>query len=149
MKKRLFSFLIMVITLIALIAFGIPNIKENSKAGMEFNGGFDILYEIKTEDDELSKGDLAKTAAEGIEKRLDIANIIDPIVSVEGNKYVRVTVSASSQIVADEIREVIENNAEITFRDFEDNLKATGEEILKDVTAKNMKIFREKMLVLV
>lgn len=135
MKKRIFSFVVMVITLIALIAFGAPTIKNNSKAGMEFNGGFDILYEIKTEDKALSKKDLAETAAEGIEKRLDISNIIDPIVSVEGDKYVRVTVSASSQIIADEIRDVIENNAEITFRDYQDNLLATGEEILETVGA--------------
>ena len=57
---------------------------------------------------------------------MDIANTIDPIVSIEGDKYVRVTVSASSQIVADDIRSVIENNAEISFRDFENNLLATG-----------------------
>ena len=94
MKKRVFSFVIMLVTLVAVIAFGAPNIKNNSKPGMEFNGGFDILYSINTEDDELSKKELAKTAAEGIEKRLDIANIIDPIVSVESNEYVRVTVSA-------------------------------------------------------
>lgn len=135
MKKRVFSFVIMLVTLVAVIAFGAPNIKNNSKPGMEFNGGFDILYSINTEDDELSKKELAETAAEGIEKRLDIANIIDPIVSVESNEYVRVTVSASSQIVADEIRDVIETNAEISFRDFENNLLATGEEILKDVGA--------------
>ena len=88
MKKRVFSFVIMLVTLVAIIAFGAPNIKNNSKPGMEFNGGFDILYTIKTEDTALSKKELAKTAAEGIEKRLDIANIIDPIVSVESNEYV-------------------------------------------------------------
>jgi SecD/SecF fusion protein len=125
----------MLVTLVAIIAFGSPNIKNNSKAGMEFNGGFDILYEVTGEDSKLSDKDLAKTAAEGIEKRLDIANTIDPIVSVEGNKYVRVTVSASSQLVADDIRNTIENNAEISFRDFENNLLATGEEILEDIGA--------------
>ena len=135
MKKRIFSFVIMLVTLIAVISFGIPTIKNNAKTGMEFNGGFDIYYEVNSEDRSMSNKELANTAAEGIEKRLDIANIIDPIVSVEGNKYVRVTVSASSQIVADDIRSVIENNAEISFRDFENNLLATGEEILEDVGA--------------
>ena len=135
MKKRVFSFVIMLVTLVAVIAFGAPNIIDNGKTGMEFNGGFDILYEIKSNDKELSSKSLAKIASEGIEKRLDIANTIDPIVSVEGDKYVRVTVSASSQIVADDIRSVIENNAEISFRDFENNLLATGEEILEDVGA--------------
>ena len=80
MKKRVFSFVIMLVTLVAVIAFGSPNIKNNSKTGMEFNGGFDILYEVKTDDKKLSNKDLAKTAAEGIEKRLDIANTIDPVV---------------------------------------------------------------------
>lgn len=135
MKKRVFSFVIILVTLFAVIAFGAPSIKNNSKTGMEFNGGFDILYEITSEDEDLSNKNLAKTAAEGIEKRLDIANTIDPIVSVEGDKYVRVTVSASNQIIADDIRSIIENNAEISFRDFENNLLATGEEILKDVGA--------------
>lgn len=135
MKKRVFSFVIILVTLIAVIAFGVPNIKNNSRAGMEFNGGFDILYEITSNDEDMSNKNLAKTAAEGIEKRLDIANTIDPIVSVEGNKYVRVTVSASNQIIADDIRSIIENNAEISFRDFENNLLATGDEILKDVGA--------------
>jgi len=135
MKKRVFSFVIMLVTLVAVIAFGSPNIKNNSKTGMEFNGGFDILYKIESDDKKLSDKDLAKTAAEGIERRLDIANTIDPIVSVEGDKYVRVTVSASTQIIADEIRGVIENNAEISFRDVDNNLLATGEEILEDVGA--------------
>ncbi len=135
MKKRVFSFIVMLVTLVAVIAFGAPNIKNNSKTGMEFNGGFDILYKINSEDESISNKELAKTAAEGIEKRLDIANTIDPIVSVEGGEYVRVTVSASNQIVADEIRDVIENNAEISFRDFENNLLATGDQILKDVGA--------------
>lgn len=135
MKKRIFSFVIMLVTMVALIAFGAPSIKNNTKIGMEYNGGFDILYEVKTDNDELSTKNLVKTAAEGIEKRLDISNVLDPIVSVEGNKYVRVTVSSSNQIVADEIRETIESSAEISFRDFENNLLATGEEILKDVGA--------------
>ncbi len=135
MKKKIFSFVIMVVTLITLIVIGSPNIKNTAKTGMEFNGGFDILYEIKSEDEGLEKKELAKTAAEGIKKRLDISNIIDPIVSTEGNNYVRVTVSASNQIIADEIREVIENNAEISFRDYQNNLLATGEEILEEVGA--------------
>lgn len=135
MKKRIFSFIVMVITLVALIAFGVPNIKNNAKTGMEFNGGFDILYEINTDNEDLSNSELVKMAAEGIEKRLDIANVIDPIVSIEGNKYIRVTVSSSSQIVADEIRDVIETSAEISFRCYKDLLLATGDEVLKDVGA--------------
>lgn len=136
MKKRIFSFLIVVvITVFALVSFGVPTIIENSKIGMEYNAGFDILYEINTENEELSKKDLADIAAGGIEKRLDIANVIDPIVSIEGEKYVRVTVSASSQIIADNIRDIIESGSDITFRDVNNNLKATGEELLAEVGA--------------
>lgn len=135
MKKRVFSFIVMIITLVALIAFGAPNIKNNAKTGMEFNGGFDILYEINTDNEDLSNSELVEMAAEGIEKRLDIANVIDPIVSVEGNRFIRVTVSSSSQIVADEIRDVIETSAEISFRCYKDLLLATGDEVLKDVGA--------------
>lgn len=136
MKKRIFSFLIVVVIAVAaLVSFGVPTIVKNSKIGMEYNAGFDILYEINTENEELSKKDLADIAAGGIEKRLDIANVIDPIVSIEGEKYVRVTVSASSQIVADDIRDVIESGSDITFRDANNNLKATGEELLDEVGA--------------
>jgi SecD/SecF fusion protein len=133
MKKRVFSFVIMLVTLVAVIAFGAPNIKNNSKSGMEFNGGFDILYKINSDDENLSTKDLAKTAAEGIEKRLDIANTIDPIVSVENNEYVRVTVSASNQIVADEIRDIIENSAEITNRKTGESKMISIDELRKEI----------------
>ena len=63
MKKRLFSFIIILVTLIAIIAFGTPSIKNNSKTGMEFNGGFDILYEITSDDKDMSNKDLAQIAA--------------------------------------------------------------------------------------
>lgn len=136
MKKRIFSFLIVVVIAVtALISFGVPTIIENGKVGMEYNGGFDILYEIKTDSEALSKKDLAETAAGGIERRLDIANVIDPIVSIEGDKFVRVTVSASSQMIADDIRDIIESGSDITFRDTQNNLKATGEELLDTVGA--------------
>lgn len=136
MKKKIFSFLIVVVIAVAaLISFGIPTIIENGKIGMEYNGGFDILYEVKSDTDALSNKELVETAAGGIEKRLDVASVIDPIVSVEGEKYIRVTVSSSSQIVSDEIRDIVESGSEITFRDTSNNLKATGEEILDEVGA--------------
>lgn len=136
MKKRIFSFvIIVVIAVAALISFGVPTIIEKGKVGMEYNGGFDILYEVKTNASELDDKNLANAAKQGIEKRLDISNVLDPVISVEGEKYVRVTVSASNQLVADDIREIIESSSEITFRDASNNLMATGEEILEDVGA--------------
>lgn len=135
MKKKIFSFVVLVITLIALVAFSVPTIKDKTVLGMEYNGGFDILYEVESENDELDNKELVKTASEAIEKRLDIANVINPTVSKEGNKYIRVTVSSSNQILSDNIRNIIESDTEITFRDTENTLLATGEELLSDVGA--------------
>ena len=54
---------------------------------MDFKGGFEILYEINPlEGSELAAKDLTKAASEGILKRLENANIINPLVEKRRRK---------------------------------------------------------------
>lgn len=134
--RRIYAFIIMIITLTTLIVVRIPGLDQDKNLGMDYRGGFEVLYEIVPgKDSEMSARELASAAEAGISRRLEIANVVSYSVSKEGGKYIRVSVATPSVNDANEIKEVIEANSEITFRDQNNNLLATGAELLEEVAA--------------
>lgn len=136
MRRRVYAFILMVLTLIALVCVGVPSLNQNKNLGMDYKGGFEILYEITPKEGSgIEPSKIAKAAAEGISKRLEIADAPGSNVQIEGNNFIRVGVITSSMNEANEIKEVIEKNSEISFRDTENNLLALGKDILKEEAA--------------
>lgn len=134
--RRIYAFIIMVFTLVAIVFTTAPSINQDKNLGMDFKGGFEILYEINPlEGSELAAKDLTKAASEGILKRLENANIINPLVEKEGEKFIRVSVATASLVEANRIKKIIEEKSEISFRDYQNNLLATSEQILKEKAA--------------
>lgn len=135
--RKIFAYVVMTVTLIATMIFFVPSIRDNTHFAMEYTGGFEVLYKAKSSMKDVSDNEIAKTISDGMNKMLDINGITDSIITVEDGKYIRANVTSKNQIISDEIREAIQNNEsyEITFRDAEDNLLATGDQILKEVGA--------------
>ncbi len=136
--RRLFAFITLAITLIGVAVVGIPTIKDTTKSGTEFDGGYSILYHV-TDIDGLSyrgnalKNNMAK-ATKNINTRLNALNISYPEVSTEGNDYIRVTVPKSEESQLSTIRYALANNSKITVRDADDNLLAKGEDVFSKLT---------------
>lgn len=135
--RKIFAYVVMTITLIATMVFCIPTIRENTHFAMEYTGGFEVLYKAKSSMKEVNDNEIASTISDGMNKMLDINGIRDSIITVEDGNYIRANVTSKNQIISDEIRDIIQNNEsyEITFRDAEDKLLATGDQILKEVGA--------------
>ena len=135
--RKIFAYIVTVVTLIAMMVFFVPGIKENTKFAMEYTGGFEVLYKTKSQTDEVNDNVIAQTISDGMNKILDINGINDAIVTVEDGNYIRANVTSKNQIISDEIRDLIQNSNsyEISFRDAQDNLLATGDQILKTVGA--------------
>lgn len=131
--RKIFAYVLTVVTLVAMMVFFIPNIKENTKFAMEYTGGFEVLYEVKSSMKDIKDNTVAQTISDGMNKILDINGISNSIITVEDGNYIRVNVTSNNQLISDEIRNLIQNNEsyEISFRDASDNLLATGKEILK------------------
>ena len=108
--RRILSFLSMAVTLLAIVFFGVPSVMEDPNLGLEFKGGYEIVYEV-TDKDGNSSNDVANAAAEVIATRIDIAGVRNPNISIEGSngEFIRVAIASSDD---EELTEVILNHTE-------------------------------------
>lgn len=135
--RKIFAYIVSLLTIAMSIALCVPSIVDSSKFAMEYTGGFEVLYKVTSETKDVKNSDVAKTISDGMTKMLDINEISDTIITVENGNYIRVNVTSKSQIISDQIREVLQNKEsyEISFRDSKNQLLATGDEILKSIGA--------------
>lgn len=127
--RRIVAFVIFAVTLFTLAVINTPYIVQNANLGVEFKGGYEIAYEVasKEEGDQLSEtkiAELTEAAADVIVTRLDITGVKNPIVTVEDGmntkKQIRVTVGAVKYSEFKDIKDVIESDVELSFRDIND-----------------------------
>ena len=133
--RRIYAFVVLIMTLLASALLTFPSLQANMIPGIEFKGGFEILYEIAPKagsNSNVTLEDLVASAAETIVRRVDIAGVKNPQVAIEGDNRVRVTVAASSEEAAQSIRDLIESDADISFRDINDEDLTGGLQLLED-----------------
>ncbi len=132
--RRLLSFISMVFTILAIVFFTLPSVK-NPNLGIEFKGGYEIVYDISKKDD----FDLPaiEDIADVIAGRIDIAGVKNPQVSVENTpgddsaSHIRVCVSSKNTTELAEVLTLIESDTEITFTDSSGNFLMDGS-VLKE-----------------
>ena len=73
--RRLLSFFSMVFTILAVLFFTLPSIK-NPNLGIEFKGGYEVVYEISEKDD--AELPALEDIADVIAQRIDIAGVKNP-----------------------------------------------------------------------
>ncbi len=101
MKKSILA-LILIVFLSSLIAFTTPTLLQNTRIGLEFKGGYEILYVAQSIEPgkPLRKEALLKTA-QILGDRANTLGVAEPDVMVEGNDQIRVKlagVSSSEQV---------------------------------------------------
>src|SRR5690554_2740400 len=84
--RRLFAFIVMGITLLSIAFINIPGIRNNMQQGIEFKGGFEILYQVLdrngNEYSSNEKSSAVSAASDVIINRIDIAGVKNPLVTV-------------------------------------------------------------------
>ena len=134
--RRFIAFIILGITLMTMSVINIPSIGDNMNQGIEFKGGFEILYQVLDQNgSEYTDNEVASAvsaAAEVISSRIDIAGVKNPLITIEGRDSIRVTVASRSEQETRSIRDLLTSNAEITFRDVNDRLLATADQLLEE-----------------
>ncbi len=134
--RRFFAFIVLAIAVLTMSISNISSISENMNQGIEFKGGFEILYQVLDVDGgefaEKDKASATAAAAEVVSSRIDIAGVKNPQISIEGNDNVRVTIASKNEAETNAIRSLLTSNAEITFRDVNDTLLASASQLLQD-----------------
>lgn len=135
--RKIFAYVVTMVTLLAVMVFFVPSVKESTNFAMEYTGGFEVLYKTTSSMRNVKDKAVADTISDGMNKILDINGVTGAIITVEDGNYIRANVTSNNQIISDEIRDLIQNpdSFEITFRDAEDNELAKGKDILEKVAA--------------
>lgn len=126
--SKFLIFAIIVIALATLVGTGTGKVTQNITLGLDLQGGFEILYEVKPIDSKQKvTPELLKATASMIEKRVNIGGVAEPDISVEGKNRIRVKLAGVKD--QDRMRELIGKQAYLTFRDESGKILMDGRDL--------------------
>lgn len=119
-----YSVLMIIITALAL--FMIPGIFSSLKYGLDLQGGFEVLYEVSSlnENERLDESMLNNTR-KNLLRRIDTLGVSEPVIEIEGDNRIRVQLAGVTD--QDTAREVLAKPAVLSFRDSSNNLLMTSD----------------------
>jgi preprotein translocase subunit SecD len=127
-KGRIITFFIVVAALAALIAYTVADTTKNIKLGLDLQGGFEVLYEVDpAKDDQEINSKTLDATVEAILSRINVLGVSEPNVTIEGEDRIRVQLAGIED--QNQARELLSTQAELTFRDVDDNLMLDGSDL--------------------
>ncbi len=127
-KSRIVTFMVFIIAFTSVMVLTTSNILSNIKLGLDLQGGFEILYEVKPakEGQKIDEAALSATA-EALDKRVNILGVSEPNIQIEGNNRIRVQLAGVED--QNEAREILSTEANLSFRDANDRLMMDGTDL--------------------
>ncbi|WP_208590321.1 protein translocase subunit SecDF [Gracilibacillus suaedae] len=134
-RGRIVAFFLIVLILGATIGTTYTDIANKIKLGLDLQGGFEVLYEVKPLDDEGQEVDrtVLESTVATLERRVDAIGISEPSFNIEEPNRIRVQLAGVED--QDEAREMLATTAELSFRDVNDKKYLDGSDI-KEGSAK-------------
>lgn len=126
-RSRIVAFLLLVITIFSLIGTTSEGIVKDIKLGLDLQGGFEVLYEVKPEGGKTVTTDILNSTVDALERRVDALGVNEPNISIEGEDRVRVQLAGVKN--QSEAREMLSTQAKLSFRDFNDKEMMTGKDL--------------------
>ena len=127
MKKKNFIIGTIIVLAVAFVCcYFIKPLINKINFGLDLQGGFEVLYEVKPLDDseELTQEMLYSTY-KAILKRIDVLGVSEPEITIEGDNRIRIKLAGITN--AEEARNTISSTAVLSFRDYNDNLLMTSD----------------------
>lgn len=127
-KSRIMAFIIFIVVMGAVMGTTTTNILNNIKLGLDLQGGFEVLYEVKPakKGQEIDQDVLASTA-EALDRRINVLGVSEPIIQIEGEDRIRVQLAGVED--QNEAREILSTEANLTFRDANDKIMMDGTDL--------------------
>ncbi len=128
MKEKKFKVIketIFVSLIFILMAVLVIPIFNSLNYGLDLQGGFEVLYEVKSIDGKKVTKDMVTNTYKTLAKRIDEFGVSEPVITVEGDNKIRVQLAGVTN--AEKARESLSKVANLTFRDVDDNLLMTSD----------------------
>ncbi|WP_203246816.1 protein translocase subunit SecDF [Sporosarcina beigongshangi] len=134
-RGRIVAFLLLLVIFASTIGSTTSPILNKVKLGLDLQGGFEVLYEVqelKAGGTKITESVVADTA-DALRSRVDVLGVSEPNIQIESNNRIRVQLAGVED--PDSARELLSTQADLTFRDVDDKLLLSGDD-LKEGKAK-------------
>ncbi|MEZ7170844.1 protein translocase subunit SecDF [Sporosarcina sp. OR05] len=133
-RSRIVAFLLLLVMLGSLVGTTANPILKDVRLGLDLQGGFEVLYEVEPlRDGQKITEDIVKDTAGALQNRVNVLGVSEPSIQVESDNRIRVQLAGVEDQEA--ARELLSTQANLTFRDADDNLLLDGND-LKEGKAK-------------
>lgn len=127
-RGRIVAFLLLLVIFAGTISPTVSGVLNNIKLGLDLQGGFEVLYQVE----ELKEGqviteDVVKDTAAALSNRIDVLGVSEPSIQIESGKRIRVQLAGVED--QNSAREMLSTEANLTFRDSEDNVMLDGTDL--------------------
>ena len=136
MKKRgrIVAFLLLLVVFAATIGTTTNPILKDVKLGLDLQGGFEVLYQVKElKDGQKITEEVVSDTAKALTRRVDAIGVSEPSIQIESGNRIRVQLAGVED--QQSARELLSTQANLTFRDADDNIILDGND-LKEGKAK-------------
>ncbi|HZG60648.1 MAG TPA: protein translocase subunit SecDF [Anoxybacillus sp.] len=129
-RSRIIAFFLLLLLLGGTMGTTIQGILNNIKLGLDLQGGFEILYEVKPakKGDKIDKEALVSTVG-ALNKRVNVLGVSEPNIQIEGKDRIRVQLAGVKD--QNKAREILATQAKLTFRDVNDNVLMDGSDLVE------------------
>lgn len=127
-RGRIIAFFLIVLLIGSTMGYTVNGILKDIKLGLDLQGGFEILYEVKPIDDdqEVDRELLVNTVA-ALYKRVGVLGVSEPNIQIEGEDRIRVQLAGVKD--QNKAREILSTQARLSFRDVFDNKLLDGADL--------------------
>ncbi|WP_243297490.1 protein translocase subunit SecDF [Bacillus litorisediminis] len=124
-RSRIVAFFLIVVLLASAMGITTKDILGNIRLGLDLQGGFEVLYQVNPlEDGKEVTSEMVTSTAQTLSERIDSLGVNEPSIEIEEGNRIRVQLAGiEDQATA---RELLATEANISFRDINDNLLLDG-----------------------
>lgn len=136
-KGRIVAFFLIVAILAGLISQTVMGITKGISLGLDLQGGFEILYEVKeaNEGDVINDETLSATVA-ALNQRVNVLGVSEPNIRIEGENRIRVQLAGvQDQQTA---KDLLATEANLTIRDVHDEVLVDGSDLRQNGASASM-----------
>ncbi len=126
-RGRIIAFFLLVIVLIGIIGTTSLPIAKDIRLGLDLQGGFEVLYEVETLDGQDLTESVLTDTTDALMNRINVLGVSEPVIQIEGDDRIRVQLAGVED--QSSARELLSTEANLTFRDAEDNLLLSGNDL--------------------
>ncbi|MFD6440595.1 protein translocase subunit SecDF [Peribacillus sp. NPDC060186] len=126
-RSRIVAFFLIVLLIFAAMGTTSKGILKDIKLGLDLQGGFEVLYEVKPLSGEKITPEVLRATVSSLERRVNVLGVSEPNIQIEGKDRIRVQLAGVKD--QNNAREILSTQAKLSFRDYNDKEMMTGADL--------------------